>query len=179
MTSNKEYAIRAMASMTARVAVRGEITTDLAAKVCEQIRAQHRAGTIDVFIDSQGGDVASAFDIVDALRAHHGEVVTHGEGAVHSAAVLVFMAVGKRILARDATLLLHSCGGMPLDGTRWTAADHEKTAKRLAVIDAGVAAMIAERAGCAVAKIDAEMSTEAFTTTARALRLGIATALSR
>ncbi|MFH1797608.1 MAG: ATP-dependent Clp protease proteolytic subunit [Pseudomonadota bacterium] len=175
---NRDRARAALAGTTCRVAIKGEITDATAAAVKRQLAAGTNAGTLIVTIDSQGGDLAAAFDIFDAIRAHGAKTrITESRGATHSAAALVFASGDVRRLHPGATVLLHGAELEPQAAGRWTASRYATLAKRVAALDRGVAATIASAIGCQVETIDREMRDESLTPLARAKSIGLATEL--
>jgi ATP-dependent protease ClpP protease subunit len=65
-----------------------------------------RGRKVKITIDSDGGDVAAANDLADAIR-QHGDVATHAISDCHSAAVLVFSAGRTRSAMRSARFSVH------------------------------------------------------------------------
>jgi ATP-dependent protease ClpP protease subunit len=175
---NRDHAASLLAGTTCRVAITGEITEATAASVRRSLAAGANAGTLVVEIDSPGGDVAAAFDVFDAIRAHGAKTkITEGRGAVHSAAALVFAAGDIRRLRADATVLLHGTDIEPQAAGRWTAAKYAAHHQRLTTLDRGIAATIASAIGCGTETIEREMRDESLTPLARAQSIGLATEL--
>lgn len=176
---NRAAAASAMAATTCRISIEGEITAATAASVKRKLAACPNAGTIHVTIDSEGGDLAAAFEIFDAIRAHRAATkICNGVGAVHSAAALVFAAGDVRRLSPGATVLLHGIELEPGGSGRFTARRYAALAKRVAALDGGVAATIAERCGVDPARIEREMNDESMTPHSRALALKLATEIA-
>lgn len=177
---NRDRARAALAATTCRASITGEITESSARAFKRQIAAGANAGTLIVEIDSQGGDLAVAFDCFDAIRAHGARTkITESRGAVHSAAALIFAAGDIRRLHADATVLLHAAELEPYDAGRWTAVRYSTLAKRLESLDGGMASTIAERCGCRTETIEREMQDESLTPHSRCRSLNLATEIFR
>lgn len=65
--------------------------------------------TINVYINSYGGEVAEALAIYTALRRHQAEVHTFCDGFACSAASIIFCAGEKRTMGSIALLMIHNC----------------------------------------------------------------------
>ncbi|HQD86959.1 MAG TPA: Clp protease ClpP [Bacillota bacterium] len=74
--------------------------------------AQEIAGlevdTINVYINSYGGEVAEGLAIYNALRRHKARVRTYCDGFACSAASVVFMAGDERIMSNASLLMIHN-----------------------------------------------------------------------
>ena len=66
------------------------------------------ADTINVFINSYGGEVAEGLAIYNQLRRHKAKVKTYCEGFACSAASVVFMAGDERIMSHASLLMIHN-----------------------------------------------------------------------
>ena len=64
--------------------------------------------TINVHINSYGGDVAEGLAIYNVLREHKAQIVTICDGFACSAASVVFMAGDKRIMSPASLLMIHN-----------------------------------------------------------------------
>ena len=64
--------------------------------------------TINVFINSYGGEVAEGLAIYNALRRHKAKVKTYCDGFACSAASVVFMAGDERIMSNASLLMIHN-----------------------------------------------------------------------
>lgn len=65
--------------------------------------------TINVFINSYGGEVAEALAIYSALKRHSASVHTYCDGFACSAATIIFCAGDVRIMGSIALLMIHNC----------------------------------------------------------------------
>jgi ATP-dependent protease ClpP protease subunit len=123
--SKRWYEIRNADQQTAEVLIYDEIgmwgtTADQFVRDLSQIKA----ATIEVRINSPGGDVFDAVAIYNALRNHGSKIVTQVDGLAASAASLIFMAGDEREMGAGTFLMIHDpwsiCMG-PADELRKTA----------------------------------------------------------
>lgn len=64
--------------------------------------------TINVYINSYGGEVAEGLAIYNALKRHKAKVRTYCDGFACSAASVVFMAGDERIMSNASLLMIHN-----------------------------------------------------------------------
>ena len=64
--------------------------------------------TINVYINSYGGEVAEGLAIYNVLRRHKAKVKTYSDGFACSAASVVFMAGDERIMSNASLLMIHN-----------------------------------------------------------------------
>lgn len=101
-------------------------------------------GDVVVRVNSGGGDVYEGLAIMNALRAHPGEVLVIVEGLAASAASFIAVGGGTRVVCRPhAELMIHEAWAMA-DGN---AADMEKAAGDLDRVSGNLASIYADRAG--------------------------------
>jgi ATP-dependent Clp protease protease subunit len=62
---------------------------------------------VNLYLSSQGGDVASGFRMYESLKFFEGEVICYPEGFVASSAVTVMCAASKVISSPLTTFLIH------------------------------------------------------------------------
>lgn len=65
--------------------------------------------TINVYINSYGGEVAEALAIYSALKRHSASVHTYVDGFACSAATIIFCAGDVRTMGELALLMIHDC----------------------------------------------------------------------
>ena len=65
--------------------------------------------TINVFINSYGGEVAEAVAIYSALKRHPAAVHTYCDGFACSAATIIFCAGDVRTMGSIAVMMIHNC----------------------------------------------------------------------
>ena len=101
-------------------------------------------GDVVVRVNSGGGDVYEGLAIMNALRAHPGEVLVIVEGLAASAASFIAVGGGTRVVCRPhAELMIHEAWAMA-DGN---AADMTKAAGDLDRVSANLASIYADQAG--------------------------------
>ena len=101
-------------------------------------------GDVVVRVNSGGGDVYEGLAIMNALRAHSGEVLVIVEGLAASAASFIAVGGGTRVVCRPhAELMIHEAWAMA-DGN---AADMTKAAGDLDRVSGNLASIYADRAG--------------------------------
>jgi ATP-dependent Clp protease protease subunit len=64
--------------------------------------------TINVYINSYGGEVSEGLAIYNALKRHKATVKTYCDGFACSAASVVFMAGDERIMSNASLLFIHN-----------------------------------------------------------------------
>lgn len=65
-------------------------------------------GGVVIDINSPGGDVFAASQIIDAMSNHRGTITTRSNALVASSGTTIFLAGERRILREDAAVLIHS-----------------------------------------------------------------------
>ncbi len=172
------YAIQ-QAEGNAEVYIFGDITAfplmpgEVSARsLVDQLQALD-ANTIDVHIDSCGGDICEAWAIYNALKSHPARVRTYGDGFVASAALYPFLAGEERIASNLSAYYLHQvvrgARGYP-EELRAAADDAEK------MTEIGVSAFVDNTRMTAQEVLDL-MKAETWLTPGEALERGIATAI--
>ncbi|MBN9795648.1 hypothetical protein DMP17_44845 [Pseudonocardia sp. TMWB2A] len=119
--------------------------------------------TIELHINSLGGDAWDGIAIYNALRDHSAKVIVTVDGLAASAAGLVTMAGDEVIMNRHSELMIHEAWGMCM-GNAEAMAD---MVTRLDKISANIAAVYADRAGGTVDCPSASPSTPHGTTSDR------------
>jgi ATP-dependent Clp protease protease subunit len=107
----------------------------------EQLREHKNVKTINVRINSPGGNVFDATAIFNTLRNHGAKVITHIEGAALSAASLVAMAGDEIRMAANGYLMIHD----PSSAVRGRADEMRKHAEMLDRVKATLVATYATR----------------------------------
>ena len=86
--------------------------------------------TINVYINSYGGEVAEALAIYSALKRHSASVHTFCDGFACSAATIIFCAGDVRTMGSIALMMIHNCmsylGYVNSDEMRKAAEDNDK-----------------------------------------------------
>ena len=131
-------------------------------------------GDVVVRVSSGGGDVYEGLAIMNALRAHPGEVLVIVEGLAASAASFIAVGGGTRIVCRpNAEVMIHEAWSMA-DGN---AADMTKAAGDLDRISSNLAGIYAQRAGGTPEEWRARMREETWFSAEEALSAGLVDAV--
>lgn len=128
------------------------------------------ASTINLRINSPGGDVFGARAIETALREHSAKVIVHIDGLAASAATFIAMAGDEIVMADGSMFMIHKA---------WTYAwgnanDLKKTADLLDKIDGTLVDTYAKRSGQKDAQIADWMAAETWFTAEEAVKYGFA-----
>lgn len=88
----------------------GEITEETAEVVCTkilEINLQKKCTEIKLIINSEGGDLDSAFAIINVMKFSSLPIQTYALGLIASASLIVFMAGDNRVLTPTTSILSH------------------------------------------------------------------------
>lgn len=68
-----------------------------------------KSGKLNIIINSYGGDLYSAFGLIDVMNASSITIATYGLGAIMSAGFLIFTSGAKnnRFIGRNAGIMMH------------------------------------------------------------------------
>lgn len=100
-------------------------------------------GSIDVRINSGGGDVFDGVAIHSLLARHPGTVTVYVDGLAASAASFIMLAGHRIVAARNSFVMIHDA----MTGTYGNGDTHRAAADLLDKVSANIADMYAERAG--------------------------------
>lgn len=114
-----------------------------AKRVADELDALKGAKALDVFINSEGGDVFEAKAIFALLRRFEGEKTVHVDGLAASAATFIAMAGDRIITAPAATWMIHEAATLAYG---W-AADLRAVADVLDLENRSIAETYAKRTG--------------------------------
>lgn len=129
--------------------------------------------TINVFINSYGGEVAEGLAIYNSLRRHKAKVKTYCDGFACSAASVVFMAGDERIMSNASLLMIHNAW-------LYTAGDPNqlrKDADDLETINQASVNAYMSRVNITEEALKEMMDAETWIAPADALEMGFATAI--
>lgn len=127
--------------------------------------------TINVHINSYGGDVAEGLAIYNVLREHKAEIVTICDGFACSAASVVFMAGDTRRMSPASLLMIHNAWTIAMGN----AADLRKTADDIETITQASVEAYKRGASIPEEEIKALMDAETWILPAQAVEYGFAT----
>jgi ATP-dependent protease ClpP protease subunit len=141
----------------------------VASDVVREIRELDVA-TLNVYINSPGGDVFDGIAIRNAIRQSSAHVVAHVDGLAASAASFIACAADELVMGENAELMIHDAWTIVLGN-----ADELRTeADNLDRISDNIAAMYAEKAGGTAAAWRDVMKAETWYTAGEAVAAGLA-----
>lgn len=123
--------------------------------------------TLNVYINSEGGDVFEAKAIYTQLKRFDAEKVVWIDGIAASAATFVAMAGDKIVTAPEATWMVHEAWG----GAMGQAADLRAYADVLDMMNNDIATIYSKRTGASVDEMKALMAKTMWMTAQEALAL--------
>lgn len=142
----------------------------ISAKQVENTLKSVTTSTIDVHINSYGGDVFDGLTIYRLLKDHTAKVVVHIDGLAASAASLIAQAGDEIIMNIGSMLMIHE-GSTFAFGTK---SDLKKTLGALEGIDKSIADVYMERFTGSREDIDAMIVAETWFTASEAITNGLA-----
>lgn len=128
---------------------------------------------VTVLINSPGGDLFEGLSIYNLLRAHEGEVTVQILGIAASAASVIAMAGDEVQIAKAGLMMIHNCEWVAI-GNRHVMA---KCAEDMAVFDASMRGLYADRTGLSDKQVGAMMDDTTFLGAEDAIDKGFADAL--
>ena len=129
------------------------------------------AKTINVHINSYGGDVSEGLAIYNVLREHPAKITTICDGFACSAASVVFMAGDKRIMSPASLLMIHNAWTIAMGN----ASALRKTADDIETITQASVEAYKRTATISEEEIKALMDAETWILPANAVAWGFAT----
>ena len=127
--------------------------------------------TINVHINSYGGDVAEGLAIYNVLREHKAQIVTICDGFACSAASVVFMAGDRRVMQPASLLMIHNAWTVAMGN----AAQLRKTADDIETITQASVEAYKKVATISEEEIKALMDAETWILPMDAVEYGFAT----
>lgn len=115
----------------------------------KELRGLGNVRSIDLRIDSPGGNVFDARTIYTLLTEHPADVNVYIDGLAASAASFIAMAGDTINIAEGGFVMIHEASG----STRGTASDHEKNALLLRAVSETIAQTYVARTGQSKAKV--------------------------
>lgn len=129
------------------------------------------AKTLNVEINSPGGDVFAGLAIFNMLKASGKEIVVKVMGVAASAASLIAMAGDKIVMPKNTFMMVHNPWGVAIGN----AAEMRETAEVLDKIGSSLQATYVAKTGQSEDKIAELLATDTWLTADEALELGFAT----
>lgn len=140
-----------------------------AADFCAQL-AELKVKTLDLHINSPGGEVFDGVTIYNGLKRHPAHVTSYVDGLAASAASFIAMAGDKVVIERHAQMMVHDAAGVCLGN----ATEMRKLADLLDRLSNTIADMYAMRAGGTVEEWRALMRAETWFSAQEAVEFALA-----
>lgn len=172
-TGRDWYRIRNATSTTAEILVYDEVGYyGITAKDFTAALSDVTASSINVRLNSPGGDVFDGIAIYEALLRHPAKVTAYIDGIAASIASVIAMAADRRVIGRNSSFMIHDASGLCVGQSK----DMRETAQLLERVSNNIADVYAHRTGVE----DAEhwrslMKAETWWTGAEAVKAGLAT----
>lgn len=128
------------------------------------------ASTMDVHINSPGGEVYDGLAIYNSLKGHKATVTVHIDGLAASAASFIAMAGDAVIIARNAEMMIHDAMGAAFGN----ASEMAEMGKALDRVSENIADIYAQRAGGTVSSWRDLMKAETWYSGKEAVAAGLA-----
>lgn len=130
--------------------------------------------TINVHLNSYGGEVAEGLAIYNALKNHKAKVKTHVDGFACSIASVIFMAGDERIMNKSSLLMIHNA---------WTFAEGNAEALRkqaddLDIITSASITAYLEKVNISESQLRKLMDQESWLTPEQCIDMGFATSVN-
>ena len=125
---------------------------------------------LDVFINSDGGDVFAGQAIHSMLKRHKAYVTVYIDGVAASIASVIAMAGDKVVMPRNALMMIHN----PSTAVRGNAADFRKMADTLDNLRESLVAAYQDKTGLDRDELIAAMDAETWISAEEAVRKGFA-----
>lgn len=177
---NKYYAL-SQEGKNASITIYGDITSwpwlesDVSAYLLSKQIEGLEADTINVYINSYGGEVAEGLAIYNALKRHNAKVVTHCDGFACSAASVVFMAGDSRLMGEASLLMIHNAWAT----TSGNAAELRKAANDLDTISAAAANAYKAAVNISELELGLLLDNETWISPQDAVTMGFATEIEK
>jgi len=139
-----------------------------AADFVDEVKALDVA-SLDVRINSPGGEVFDGFAIMNALVNHPASVTTYVDGLAASAASIILQAGARRVAAKASQVMIHEGWGVAIG----PATELRALADQLDQVNGLIAEVYADRSGGAVQGWRAAMAAETWYTGAEAAEAGL------
>ncbi len=140
----------------------------------DDLKALGDLQTIDVRINSYGGDVFDGLAIYNTLVQHKAKVTTHVDGVAASIASIIAMAGAEIHIAENAWIMIHDAWGMAVGN----AAEMRRQADLLESVSAKLADVYVSRTGQSAAAVRQMMADETWLSAGDAIDKGFASSLA-
>ncbi len=141
-----------------------------AAQFKDDLKSLGAPKTIDLRVNSEGGDVFEGRAIYTQLAQHSARVVAHVDGIAASISSLICMAADEIRMADGAFMMIHNAWSFTIGN----AADHQKMMDLLNSVDSTMRETYAARTGQTLADVQKWCNDETWMTATEAVARGFA-----
>lgn len=141
----------------------------------KELTALGKVSTLNLRINSPGGDVFDGLTIYNQLKAHPARVVVDVDGLCASIASVIAMAGDEIRMAGNAMMMIHNPHGMAIGDST----EMQRVAALLDQVKGNLADTYAARTGNLRASIETWMSDETWLTADAAVQMGFADAVTK
>ena len=141
----------------------------------KELTALGKVSTINLRINSPGGDVFQGTTIYNLLKSHPARVVVDIDGLAASIASIIAMAGDEIRIAGNAMMMIHDPQGMAVGD----ASEMRRTAALLDQVKGNLADTYASRTGNLRASVEGWMADETWLTADAAVQMGFADAVTK
>jgi ATP-dependent Clp protease protease subunit len=170
------YVVKAKANQSAEILIYEDVGEGWfggvsAKRFADDLRALGDVKTLDVRINSYGGDVFDGIAIYQQLVKHKAKVTTHIDGVAASIASVIAMAGTEIHIAEAGWLMIHDAWGMSVGN----ATEMRRQADLLDSVTGQIAGVYEARTKQPMPKLRSWMSEEKWFSASEALEVGFAT----
>lgn len=144
--------------------------------VRQQLNEAGLISSIDVRLNSMGGDTSEGFAIYNALREHPATVTVHIDGDAASIASIIAMAGDRRVIASNARVMIHEARLFPMRAL--DARDLKSALEQVETVNQSLAATYVRHTGQSVEQVREWMAAETWMTSALAKERGFVDEIS-
>lgn len=136
----------------------------------KEVAALGKVDTINLHINSPGGDVFDGFAIYNQLKAHTATIVVDVDGVAASIASIIAMAGDSVRMAKNALMMIHNPQGVAVGDET----EMDRVKALLQTIKGNLAQTYVDRSGNKRDQVEAWMSDETWFTASDAVQYGLA-----
>lgn len=173
------YAVKARADQSAEILIYEDVGQGWfggvsAKQFAADLKALGNVKTIDVRINSYGGDVFDGLAIYQQLVRHQAAIITHIDGVAASIASVIAMAGSEISIAEAGWLMIHDAWGLAIGN----ATEMRRQADLLDSVTQQIAGVYQARISKPIEDIRAWMADEKWFNAAEAIDAGLATSMA-
>jgi ATP-dependent Clp protease protease subunit len=140
----------------------------------KELTAMGKVASINLHINSPGGDVFDGLAIYNQLKSHPARVVVDVDGLAASIASVIAMAGDEIRMASNAMMMIHNPHGMAVGDST----EMQRVAALLGQVKGSLSSTYAARTGQKPAQLDAWMDDETWMSADTAVQYGFADAIT-